>query len=239
MHLFHTTQIQNNQAILSEEDTRHLSRSLRMQEGAEVIIVDGNGGFYNGRISIIEKRSTTVEIIRAQQEYGKRSFALHVAIAPTKNIARLEWFLEKATEIGIEEITPVFCRRSERKVVRLDRLNKILVAAMKQSQRAYLPVLHEPLPLKTFLEKQKEKASRKLIAHCAEGEKARFQDNYRPGESVVVLIGPEGDFSPEEIGLAFEHNFEAVSLGDHRLRTETAGIVVCSMVQYANIPIGK
>jgi 16S rRNA (uracil1498-N3)-methyltransferase len=165
-----------------------------------------------------------------QQEAPK--FRLHLAVAPTKMNERYEWFLEKATEIGIQEITPIICEHSERKVIKTDRFQKILESAMKQSLHYYLPKLNEPIAFKDFI--KTEKSGQLFIAHCEETNKKLLKNELKTNEEVTILIGPEGDFSVKEIQLALAHNFIPVSLGNTRLRTETAAIVACHSVVFKN-----
>ncbi len=170
--------------------------------------------------------------IAQKENIGKRPFRLHMALAPTKNIDRFEWFLEKATECGIDEITPVICEKSERRVIKPQRLEKILVAAMKQSLRAFLPRLNAATPLETFL--RQPLANSRFIAHCAEGSRKHLRDVYMPGSDALFLVGPEGDFSDREIETAIEQGFTAISMGKHRLRTETAALALCVQANTMN-----
>lgn len=219
-------------AVLSEEESQHAVKVLRLQSGDEIIVVDGVGGYHKARITNPHHKRCAFEIVETIAEYGKRNFKLHIAIAPTKNIERLEWFIEKATEIGIDEITPIICRFSERKIVKEERLEKIVVSAAKQSVKAYFPVLN---PLCTFDELlKKSNASQKFIAHCYEEDKRLLQTEVQKGNDVLILIGPEGDFSKEEVEKALVAGFAPVSLGTSRLRTETAGVVACHTVSLTN-----
>ena len=211
--------------ILSEEESLHCAKVLRLGVGEEVLIVDGKGGQYRARIVAPHPKHTVVEITDKQTLETGRTGSIHIAIAPTKNMDRLEWFIEKATEIGIDEITPVFCRFSERKNVNMERLEKILVSAMKQSQKAYLPKLNPACPVQQLLQQACE--SQRFIAHCYEDKKQLLQHVYDKSQDSLVLIGPEGDFSKEEVELALQKGFQPVSLGKSRLRTETAGVVAC------------
>jgi 16S rRNA (uracil1498-N3)-methyltransferase len=180
--------------------------------------------------SDVQKR-TTVRIVRTYPQWGARNYSLHIAIAPTKNMNRFEWFIEKATEIGIDEITPLICEHAERKTIQSDRLKKIMIAALKQSVKTTLPLLNEPVKLPAFM---KMKACPcKYMAHY-DPSNVHLKDNYCRGENVLVLIGPEGDFSPEELLLASDAGFKQVNLGTSRLRTETAGIMVCSLINLLN-----
>jgi 16S rRNA (uracil1498-N3)-methyltransferase len=180
---------------------------------------------FGAKIVAPHPKHTAVEITDRQTTETGRASRIHIAIAPTKNMDRLEWFAEKVTEIGIDEITPVFCRFSERKNINMERVEKILVSAMKQSQKAYLPKLNPACPVQQLLKQATE--SQKFIAHCYEGEKRLLQQLYNKNESALVMIGPEGDFSPEEVEMALQNGFQPVSLGESRLRTETAGVVAC------------
>lgn len=212
-------------SVLSEEESLHCAKVLRMDAGEEVLIVDGKGGMFRAKIVMPHPKHTTVEIIDKQIVETGRSSRIHIAVAPTKNMDRLEWFAEKVTEIGIDEITPVFCRFSERKNVNPERLEKILISAMKQSQKAHLPKLNSACQVQQLIKNAVEQ--QKFIAHCYEGDKQLLQHLYDKNASALVMIGPEGDFSQEEVALALENDFRPVSLGESRLRTETAGVVAC------------
>ncbi len=217
---------------LSEDESRHAVRVLRLQAGDEIDFVDGVGGFYKAVITNPHPKHCEFEIKDSVKEYGKRDFRLHIAIAPTKNIDRLEWFVEKCTEIGIDEITPIICRFSERKIIKPERIEKVIVSAAKQSLKAYFPKLNPICSFEEFIKNYS--ASQKFIAHCYEGEKISLQQAYTPSDDCIVLIGPEGDFSQEEIKLAIECGYTPVSLGNNRLRTETAGVVACHTVTLRN-----
>lgn len=218
--------------VLPEDESQHAVKVLRLQIGDEISVVDGVGGFYKAQITNPHPKHCGFGIIYSQLEFGKRDYKLHIAIAPTKNIDRLEWFIEKATEIGVDEITPIVCRFSERKIVKEERLEKIIVSAAKQSLKAYFPKLN---PLCTFDQLMKNhKASQKFIAHCYEDDKRLFQTEITKKSDVLILIGPEGDFSIEEVQKAISLGFVPVSLGNSRLRTETAGVVACHTVAIMN-----
>ncbi len=218
--------------VLPEEESLHAVKVLRLQTGDEIIVVDGVGGYHKARITLPHHKRCGFEIIETIEEFGKRDYKLHIAIAPTKNIERLEWFIEKATEIGIDEITPIICRFSERKVVKEERLEKIIVSAAKQSVKAYFPELN---PLATFDEFiNNHKAEVCYIAHCYEQDKKQLCHELVGQKDILILIGPEGDFSKEEVEKAIKKGFTPVSLGDSRLRTETAGVVACSTVAVMN-----
>jgi 16S rRNA (uracil1498-N3)-methyltransferase len=226
MHLFYQPNISSG--ILSEEESLHAVKVLRLQGGDDIVIVDGTGGYYQAKITLPHHKKCGFEIIDAVHDYGKRNYKLHIAIAPTKNIERLEWFIEKAVEIGVDEITPVICRFSERKIIKADRLEKIIVSAAKQSIKAFFPKLN---PLCNFDELLKQhQAKAKFIAHCYPEEKALLKALLPGQEEALILIGPEGDFSQEEVEKAIKNGFHPVSLGESRLRTETAGVVACAQV---------
>lgn len=231
MQIFYTPDIDIKQE-LTEEESGHCVRVLRLKEGDEILLTDGKGFFYKATITNAHPKLCEFEIIETIKQEALWPFYLHIAVAPTKNMDRMEWFAEKATEIGIDAITCLNCRFSERKEVKTARLEKILVSAMKQSQKATLPVLTGMTDFKKFVQQPFD--GRKFIAHCEEGEKLLLKDTYKPGENALVLIGPEGDFSPEEIKLAIENGFEPISLGKSRLRTETAALVACHTLQVLN-----
>lgn len=217
---------------LNPEESKHCVRVLRLTEGEAVSLVDGCGNWYNGIITLADAKGCRVECREKLKNYGRRNFRLHLAVAPTKNIDRTEWMLEKCTEMGIDEITMLNTCHSERKVVKDERLEKVVVAAMKQSLKAYLPQLNPMVGFKSFIASCRE--THKFIAHCNEGEKKRLDELYCPGNDVVILIGPEGDFSEEEVEIARKSGFVPVSLGESRLRTETAGMVACHSINFMN-----
>jgi 16S rRNA (uracil1498-N3)-methyltransferase len=186
---------------------------------------------FETEITLASDNKCIVEVLSIKKS-PEPKFRLHLAVAPTKMNDRFEWFLEKATEIGIQEITPVFCDRSERKVINLERFEKIILSAMKQSNETYLPKLNEAISFKEFIKQKNE--GLQLIAHCEETDKKSLKEVLKPNEDVTILIGPEGDFSDKEIALALENNFQPVALGNTRLRTETAAVVACHSVVFFN-----
>ncbi|WP_259068384.1 16S rRNA (uracil(1498)-N(3))-methyltransferase [Mucilaginibacter sp. X4EP1] len=234
MQLFYTPDIDpaNAHYFLNEEESKHCIRVLRLEKGNEVQLIDGKGGFFTALIQDAHPKRTILQIISTITAFNKRNHYLHIAMAPTKNIERMEWFLEKATEIGIDEITPIICQRSERKEVKTDRLNKIITAAIKQSVKAYHPVLNEPVSYKQFITKSFD--GQKFIAHCENTEKTNLKAELTTSRRYLILIGPEGDFTPDEINDALHNNFKAITLGDSRLRTETAALEVCFEVNFLN-----
>ena len=237
MHLFYTPTIEPHyrEFILSEDESKHAIRVLRLGAGDEIYLIDGVGGWYTANILDAHPKRTTLSIRHVEQGYKKPTYYLHVAIAPTKNMDRMEWFLEKATEIGIQEITPIISDHSERKDVKLERLNKVVVSAMKQSLKAYLPKINPAVSLRQFFEQiKREEYTTQTIAHCAEGQKQYLADICSPAGKYLVLIGPEGDFSENEIAQALSLGYQPVSLGNSRLRTETAAVACCLEIAVLN-----
>jgi len=233
MHIFYTPDITQNTYTLNEEESKHCVRVLRLTVGTIVNLVDGKGGFYTAEITSDNPKKVSLSILKVETEFHKRNHYLHVAVAPTKNIDRIEWFLEKATELGIDEITPIITDRSERKIVKEDRLNKVITSAVKQSIKAYHPKLNDAVSFDAFLKQPFE--GEKLMAHCIdEGEKQYISQLVAPHQKYLILIGPEGDFTPEEVNLALNKGFKALTLGDNRLRTETAALAVCFEINYLN-----
>lgn len=231
MQIFYTPDIAVNPE-LPDEEAQHAIRVLRLAEGDEILLTDGKGNFYNATIARAHPKHCEVSVLKSWRQPPLWNFNLHIAVAPTKNMDRMEWFAEKATEIGIDEITCLRCRFSERKEIKNARLGKILVSALKQSQKATLPVLNEMTDFKNFIGCPFD--GRKFIAHCNEGEKPLLKDIYQAGENALVLIGPEGDFSPEEVKAALKQGFEPISLGNSRLRTETAALAACHTLHVLN-----
>lgn len=231
MHVFYTPDIQNR-AELPAEEAAHAVRVLRLQAGDEVTLTDGKGNFYRAEISVASNKRCLVNILETQPQEPLWQGHLHIAMAPTKNMDRTEWFAEKATEIGFDELTFLNCRFSERKVIKTERIQKILVSAIKQSLKARLPRLNEMTDFNKFVRQPFN--GQKFIAHCYEGEKPLLKDILKQGEDALVLIGPEGDFSEEEVKLAIEQGFQPISLGRSRLRTETAALVACHILNLQN-----
>ncbi|WP_257669839.1 16S rRNA (uracil(1498)-N(3))-methyltransferase [Parapedobacter tibetensis] len=234
MQLFYTPEIlpQHKAFVLNEEESKHAIRVLRLSSGQQINLVDGRGGRYTAVIMDAHPKRTVLEIVDVSINVGKRPYYLHIAIAPTKNIDRVEWFLEKATEVGIDEITPIICEHSERKDIRLDRLNKVMVSAMKQSMKAYHPKLNESMKFTEFIGAASD--GQKFIAHCADSDKAYPSQLAHPSDRYTILVGPEGDFSASEIAGALSAGYQAITLGDSRLRTETAALVACVEVAMLN-----
>jgi 16S rRNA (uracil1498-N3)-methyltransferase len=207
---------------------------LRLVKGDKVQLIDGQGGIYDATITLPDAKQCRLEISSIINHHKGRKFSLHIAIAPTKNIDRFEWFIEKAVEIGIDMITPLLCQRSERRTLKTDRLHKLIISTMKQAMVPYLPMLNELTDYRKFIDSITGSPYNRLIAHCDESDRKKLQDVLALHSNVIVLIGPEGDFTPGEIDQAISHNFIPVSLGTNRLRTETAGIVACNTVNLLN-----
>lgn len=233
MQLFYspTLLLSDKSFTFDREESRHIVKVLRKKEGDILHITNGKGDSFEAEIFLAADHKCEVRIT-SSKHYPARLFKLHLAVAPTKMNDRYEWFLEKATEIGIDEITPVICEHSERKVIKTDRFDKIILSAMKQSAQFYLPKLNEPISFKEFVRQKIE--GQRFIAHCEETDKKSLKYEIAKGGDVTVLIGPEGDFSSKEITMALENGFVPVSLGDTRLRTETAAVVACHSVVFAN-----
>lgn len=230
MHLFYQYDI--SLGYLSEEESLHAAKVLRLQNGDAIVVLDGLGGFHEAVLTESHPKKAKFSITKSIQHYGQKNYRLHIAIAPTKSIDRLEWFIEKAVEIGIDEISLLQCRFSERKHVNIQRLEKIIIAACKQSMQAYFPILSPLIPFEQFIVNTNSQyaATSKYIAHCYDAEKQPLKSAIQQSNELLILIGPEGDFSQEEIGLAQSHNFLPISLGNSRLRTETAGVMACATV---------
>jgi 16S rRNA (uracil1498-N3)-methyltransferase len=239
MHWFYMPENLENEFLLPPEESKHL-KVLRIKNSDEVVVVDGRGSYRRCRVINTTPPLAKVEPIETILDYNKPSYRLHVAIAPTKSNDRFEWFVEKATELGISEISPMICARSERSRIRTERLKKIAISAMKQSRRAYLPLINEPATMKDIVENHALKReqipgeSASIIAYCSEGKRHLLSSVCKRGNPVFALVGPEGDFSDEEYEIAREYGIVPVTLGPGILRTETAGIAICTMAGMIN-----
>lgn len=219
--------------FLNEEESLHCVKVLRLSQGDTIQVIDGIGTLYDARIVVPSPKRVEVEILAAHPDFGSHPYELHMAVAPTKNIDRFEWFVEKAVEIGVDSITPLLCRYSERKVIKLERLEKIAISAAKQSLKGKVPVIHSLTSIDQFLSEAPE--GQRFIAHCHEdGERLLLSKQIQPGSVCSVLIGPEGDFSEEEVAKAMKTGFIPVSLGNSRLRTETAAVVATHTIAVLN-----
>ncbi|HJB85206.1 MAG TPA: 16S rRNA (uracil(1498)-N(3))-methyltransferase [Candidatus Alistipes merdigallinarum] len=236
MQLFYAPDIDfgSDSYTLSEEESRHCVRVLRLRIGDSLYVTDGKGTLCRAEIAAISPKNCTLSLRERTEAFEKRGYRLCVAIAPTKNTDRLEWFVEKATEIGIDRIIPLLTEHSERRVLKSDRLMRVATGAVKQSLKAYHPQIDELTPFKEVI-KEGAFPGRKFIAYCGdEVERIPLKECIQPGEDVLVLIGPEGDFSPEEVAMACRNGFVPVTLGRSRLRTETAGVVAVHTVALLN-----
>ena len=233
MQLFYNHDIKQGDItfFFDKEESKHIVKVLRKKESDTIFITNGLGFLFESKIILASEKKCEVKITKETfQEPDK--FYTHIVVAPTKMNDRLEWFLEKATEIGIHEITPIICDHSERKVYKIDRAEKIIQAAMKQSLHYYIPKINEPISFSQFVKSNSD--GQKFIAHCEETDKKSFKNEVKKDEKIIILIGPEGDFSTKEINLAIENHFIPVTLGNTRLRTETAALVACHTIALIN-----
>ncbi len=233
MQLFYNPDIKQgaDTFFFDKEESKHIIKVLRKKENDKIFITNGLGFLFESEITLSSEKKCEVKITKKTFQ-EPNSFYTHIAVAPTKMNDRMEWFLEKATEIGIHEITPIICDHSERKVFKIDRAEKIIQAAMKQSLHFYLPKINEPITLSEFVKKEFD--GQKFIAHCEETEKKSFQKEVLKNGKITILIGPEGDFSTKEINLARANQFIPVTLGNTRLRTETAALAACHTIALLN-----
>lgn len=235
MQLFYNPTIteDSKELLFNKEESRHIYKVLRKKEGDQLMITNGKGYFFKVELLQSNPKHCVAKVISVESK-EPLPYYLHLAVAPTKLNDRYEWFLEKATEIGVSEITPIICEHSERKVIKLERLEKKIQSAMKQSLHAYLPKINNAISFKSFLKNQVDNSNQKLIAHCEKTDKKTLKSVLEQNQNTTLLIGPEGGFSSNEIQLALENKFIPVSLGNTRLRTETAAIVACHSVAFVN-----
>ena len=233
MQLFYNPDITetNTEFSFHKEECRHIVKVLRKSEGDTIYITNGRGELFIAEIILADIKNCAAKIIERQLQSPK-TYYLHMVVAPTKTNDRYEWFLEKATEIGVDEITPIICDHSERKVIKTERHQKIIQSAMKQSLSYYMPILNEPVAFSDFI--KKDVSGQKFIAHCEDSQKMPLQRVALADHKITILIGPEGDFSVEEIKMAIKNDYTPISLGKNRLRTETAAIVACHTVSLIN-----
>ena len=234
MQLFYNPDLTKDttQITFDKIESRHIVRVLRKKEEAILQITNGKGFLFNAIIIIASDKKCVAKIIDIQEKPKPWNYYLHIAIAPTKNNDRIEWFLEKATEIGIDEITPLICNNSERRIIKIERFEKIVQSAMKQSLKFTLPKINKPIKFNEFINQTLE--GKICIAHCENDQKKRLQSVINLDEKTTILIGPEGDFSKEEIKKALDKKCIPVSLGESRLRTETAGLVAVNTISFIN-----
>jgi 16S rRNA (uracil1498-N3)-methyltransferase len=233
MQIFYAPGINGGIYNLDEKESRHCIRVLRMVKGTPVKLIDGKGNLYEGIISIPDPKMCQIIVHNVISDFEKRPYRLHIAVSPLKNTDRFEWFIEKSVEIGIDEITPIICKNTEKQSIKYDRLNNIIISAMKQSLKANLTLLNEVCLLEDFIENSIP--GKKIIAHCNdEIERKGVSKVYSKGEDAVFLLGPEGDFSEQEIKSSVAKGYISVHLGRSRLRTETAGIAACHSIYLLN-----
>jgi 16S rRNA (uracil1498-N3)-methyltransferase len=233
MQIFYAPGIAGNSYILDEKESKHCIRVLRMGKGTAVRLIDGKGNLFEGIISDPDPKQCKVEVTAVTSDFEKRPWRLHIAISPLKNPERFEWFVEKSVEIGIDEITPLICKNTEKQTIKTERISNIVISAMKQSLKADLPVVNPVTSFMDFI--AYDLKGKKLIAHCSDSPgKTSVGQIVSRGEDVIFLIGPEGDFCTDEIKSASEHGFFEVHLGNSRLRTETAGIAACHSIYFLN-----
>ena len=234
MQLFYAPDITLPEYTLTEEESRHAIKVLRLKTGDTLHITDGVGNLHLCRLISDSAKHCTVRVVESKSEFEKRNYSLTMAVAPTKNIDRYEWFLEKATEIGVDNFVALESEHSERRVIKVEREMKVITAAVKQSLKAYHPTLEDMTDFKKFV--SRPFAGRKFIAHCGEAVKSKsyLASTLNAGENAVILIGPEGDFSAEEVRTAVENGFEEITLGTQRFRTETAAVMAVAMVAIKN-----
>jgi 16S rRNA (uracil1498-N3)-methyltransferase len=233
MQIFYAPDISGSTYTLDENESKHLIRVLRMTKGSGVRLIDGKGNLYEGIISDPDQKKCTIEITGKVTDFEKRNYKLHIGISPLKNPERFEWFVEKCVEIGIDEITPLICKNTEKPGIKSERVKNLIISAMKQSLKATKTVLNESCYFKDFIGMNSEAVS--MIAHCNGSLiRSRVSDIYSKGRNAIILIGPEGDFTKEEIDSAINSGFIPIHLGTSRLRTETAGIAVCHSIYFMN-----
>jgi len=233
MQIYYAPDIRGNSYTLDENESKHLIRVLRMTKGSGVRLIDGKGNLYEGIISDPDQKKCTIDITRKIMDFEKRNYRLHIAISPLKNTERFEWFVEKSVEIGIDEITPLLCRNTEKQGIKTVRAENIITSAMKQSLKATRTLLNEPCSLEDII--SMDMKGIRMIAHCNNSiARQKISDVYSKNESVTILIGPEGDFTRNEINQAIQSGFSPVHLGPSRLRTETAGVSACHSVYFIN-----
>ncbi len=229
MQVFYTHLIENGNFTLDSTESHHCIHVLRMKQGDKVHLFDGLGGLYLGQLMELGKEAVRGHIL-SKNKIKPKNYHLTLAVSPTKSIDRFEWFVEKAIEIGVDLIVPLMCKRTERKSLRLDRLEKIAVSAMKQSLNPWLTQIQEPTDFMDFTRSITNVPSQKFIAYMGDEDRCNLLMAGETGKEFIVLIGPEGDFSPDEIAFALDHKFIPVSLGMNRLRTETAAVVSCQIM---------
>jgi len=233
MQVFYAPDISGRSYALDENESKHIVRVLRMKIGDPVKVIDGKGNMYEGAIAEPDQKRCLIEVHSVHRDFEKRNYKLHIAISPLKNPERFEWFIEKAVETGIDEITPLICKNTEKPGIRTERIRNIIISAMKQSLKAKETILNKPESFPDFITAKHDGIL--MIAHCrSDMDRKKISDAYHKGENAVILIGPEGDFSRDEIEAAMSNFFTQIHLGTSRLRTETAGIAACHSIYFIN-----
>lgn len=233
MQIFYAPDITDDLYTLNEVESKHIIRVLRMTRGSSLRLIDGKGNLYEGIIDNPDQRNCQIRITGIKKDFEKRDYRLHIAISPLKNPERFEWFVEKSVEIGIDEITPLICHNTEKQSIKPDRINNIIISAMKQSLKASGTILNPPCTFKDFI--ATDHSGTRMIAHCNDNfTRGKISEIYRMKDPAVILIGPEGDFCEDEIRKASENGFKQVHLGMSRLRTETAGVAACHSIYFIN-----
>lgn len=233
MQIFYAPDITGDTYTLNENESKHCIRVLRMTKGTGVRLIDGKGNLYEGIISNPDSKKCAIDITGIIKDFEKRNYRLHIAISPLKDPERFEWFVEKSVEIGIDEITPLICRNTEKQGIKRERVNNLIISAMKQSLKSVRTILNDTCLFHDFI--NTEHNGSRMIAHCNnEPAKSKISEVYSKGNDTVILIGPEGDFSEEEIKAAVSKGFMPVHLGQSRLRTETAGVAACHSIYFLN-----
>ncbi|MCX6255449.1 MAG: 16S rRNA (uracil(1498)-N(3))-methyltransferase [Bacteroidia bacterium] len=233
MQIFYAPDINGDTYTLDEKESKHCIRVLRMTKGTCVRLIDGKGNLYEGIISNPDPKECKIAITGINKEFEQRNYRLHIAISPLKNPERFEWFIEKSVEIGVDEITPLICRNTEKPGIKKERINNLIISAMKQSLKSAKTILNNPCFFKDFI--NMDLKGNLMIAHCNDSfTRNKISEVYLKNENALILIGPEGDFSEEEIASAIEKGYSPVHLGHSRLRTETAGVAACHSVYFIN-----
>ena len=233
MQIFYAPDITGNTYTLDKKESKHLIRVLRMTKGSTIRLIDGKGNLYDGIITNPDQNKCKIDITGKINDYEKRKYRLHIAISPLKNPERFEWFVEKSVEIGIDEITPLLCRNTEKTGLKTERVNNLIISAMKQSLKATKTILNEPCSFDEFTGIDSDGI--RMIASCDNSvERHKINEVYSKNKDAIILIGPEGDFTREEINIALKSKFQPIHLGQSRLRTETAGVAACHSIYFIN-----
>jgi len=233
MQVFYAPDVSGNTYTLDEKESKHIIRVLRMKKGDSVRLIDGKGNLYEGKIDDADQKKCAIQILNVVRDFENRNYRLHIAISPLKNPERFEWFVEKSVEIGIDVITPLICRNTEKPGIKPERIRNIIISAMKQSLKAQVTILNPPCLFSDFLNKKAEGLI--MLAYCnSNTERKSIVDVYKKGVPAVIMIGPEGDFSEEETDMAVRKGIIPVHLGNSRLRTETAGVAACHSIYFIN-----